>query len=203
MQTASRPPYAVRDRARGHGPLLAKCQSMGILSKIFGEPMSTDVVDLLTAQHTEVDGLFERLESGEANRRAILIELGDKLAAHATVEEKIFYPAVMAKQTHDLLHESVEEHLAIKRVLADLLAPNIDDESFKAKLSVLKEEVSHHAHREEEKKLFPLVRTLLDADQRAALGNEVLAMFEDLMPSHPSTQVPDETRTAAPLPPVS
>ncbi|MEO7733663.1 MAG: hemerythrin domain-containing protein [Kofleriaceae bacterium] len=176
---------------------------MGIISKIFGEPMSTDVLDLLTAQHTEVDGLFERLEHGEGNRRATLIELGDKLAAHATVEEKIFYPAVMAKETHDLLHESVEEHLAIKRVLADLLAPGIDDDSFKAKLSVLKEEVSHHAHREEEKKLFPMVKKLMNDDERAALGNEVLAMFEELMPSHPSAHVPEETRTAAPLPPLS
>jgi hemerythrin superfamily protein len=176
---------------------------MGIMSKLFGAPMSTDVIDLLTSQHTEVDGLFEQLETGEGPRRATLLELGDKLAAHATVEEKIFYPAVMAKETHDLLHESVEEHLAIKRVLADLLAPGIDDDSFKAKLSVLKENVSHHAHHEEEKKLFPLVRKLMNEDERAALGNDVLAMFEELMPSHPSTHVPEETRAAAPLPPLS
>jgi hemerythrin superfamily protein len=165
--------------------------------------MSTDVLDLLASQHTEVDQLFAQLEDGEANHRATLLELGDKLAAHAAVEEKIFYPAVMAKQTHDLLHEAVEEHLAIKRVLADLLAPGIDDESFKAKLAVLKENVSHHAHEEEEKKLFPLVRRLMNDDERAALGNEVLAMFEELLPSHPSTHVPEETRAAAPLPPVS
>jgi hemerythrin superfamily protein len=175
---------------------------MGIISKIFGEPMSTDVVELLTAQHTELDELFAKLESGSGARRATLTELADKLAAHSTVEEKIFYPAVMAKDTHDLLHESVEEHLAIKRVLADLIEPGIDEDSFKAKLSVLKENVSHHAHHEEEKKLFPMVKKLMDEDQRAALGNEVLAMFEDLMPSHPSTHVPEETRTAAPLPPV-
>ena len=162
--------------------------------------MSTDVVDLLTAQHTEVDGLFERLESDAGNRRATLLELGDKLAAHAAVEEKIFYPAVMAKETHDLLHESVEEHLAIKRVLADLLTMKLDDDQFDAKISVLKESVSHHAHEEEEDKLFPILRKTMSEEDRAGIGNDLLAMFEELMKTAPRKRVPSEIRQAAPLP---
>jgi len=176
---------------------------MGIISTLFGEKLSTDVLDLLTSQHAEVDELFERLEQGDGSRAATLLELGDKLGAHATVEEKIFYPAVMAKETNDLLHESVEEHLVIKRMLADLLTMKLDDDSFKAKLSVLKENVAHHAHKEEEAKLFPLLRKSMNPDERAALGNEVLAMFEQLMEAHPSKAVPAETKAAAPLPPVS
>jgi hypothetical protein len=176
---------------------------MGIISTLFGEKLSTDVLDLLTSQHTEVDALFEQLESADGDRRAVLLQLADKLGAHASVEEKIFYPAVMAKETHDLLHESVEEHLEIKRVLADLLAMKVGDDSFKAKVSVLKENVAHHAHEEEEGKLFPLLRKSMSADERAALGNEVLVMFEALMTSQPSKGVPAETKAAAPLPPVS
>jgi hemerythrin superfamily protein len=160
-----------------------------------------DVLDLLTSQHDEVDALFERIENGNGDRKALLLELADKLAAHATAEEKVFYPAVMARATSDNLHESVEEHLQIKRILADLLTMSPEDENFKAKVKVLKEDVSHHAHEEEEKKLFPKVRASMSADQLAAIGNEVLAMFEDLMQGHPSKNVPGETRTAAPLPP--
>ena len=110
---------------------------------------STDVLQLLTAQHAEVDALFEKIERGAGNRTALLTELADKLAAHATVEEKVFYPSVMATSTSDKLHESVEEHLQIKRVLADLIEMRPDDENFKAKIKVLKEDVSHHAHGEE------------------------------------------------------
>ncbi len=163
-----------------------------------------DVLELLTSQHAEVDQLLEQLESGRGDRMALFTTLADKLAAHATVEEKIFYPAAMATQTSELLHESVEEHLAIKRVLADMLAmdPDEDEDDFNAKLSVLKEEVSHHAHEEEEAKLFPMLRRTMSKDDRAAVGNEVLAMFEALLERSPREQVPNETKEPAPLPPV-
>jgi hemerythrin superfamily protein len=173
---------------------------MGFLRNLFGKDTTTDVLELLQSQHEEVDSLIARIENGEGNRRALFTELADKLAAHATVEEKLFYPAVMAKETDDMLHEAVEEHLAIKRLLADMIALDTDDDQFIAKLSVLKEQVAHHAHKEEEDKLFPKVKSLLSADERAALGNEVLVMFEELMQSHPYKHVPAETAEAAPLP---
>jgi len=163
---------------------------------------STDVLQLLTAQHAEVDQLFEKLEKPTGDAMALLGELADKLAAHATVEEQIFYPAVMARSTSDKLHESVEEHLQIKRVLADLIAMKPGDENFKAKLKVMKEDVSHHAHEEEEAKLFPMLRRSMSADQLAAIGSETLAMFEELMQGHPCQSVRGETQEAAPLPPV-
>lgn len=182
------------------GTWFAPSKSMGILRRLFGKDTTTDVLELLTAQHEEVDMLFEKIEKGEGNRRALFNELADKLAAHATVEEKIFYPAVMAKKTNQLLHESVEEHLAIKRVLADLIEMRLDEDTFKAKLSVLKEHVSHHAHKEEEQKLFPEVKSMFTSDELAAIGNEVLVMFEELMESSPSKNVPAETQMAAELP---
>jgi iron-sulfur cluster repair protein YtfE (RIC family) len=174
---------------------------MGILRRLFGDTTSTNVLELLTAQHAEMDELFERIENGEGNRRALLVELADKLAAHATVEEKVFYPAVMSAETRSMLHESVEEHLGIKRELADLITMRLDDDHFKAKLKVLKEYVSHHAHKEEEHKMFPLLKKLLSGDQLAAIGNEVLVMYEELIATSPSKNVPNETTEAAPLPP--
>ena len=165
-------------------------------------PNMLDVLQILTSQHSEVDALIEQLETGKGDQAATFIRLADQLAAHAAVEEKIFYPAVMMKETSDLLHESVEEHLEIKRVLADMLAldPREDEDEFKAKLSVLKENLSHHAHEEEEAKMFPQLRKLLSADERAALGNDVLALFESLIQREPRLHVPEETAAAAPLP---
>jgi hemerythrin superfamily protein len=164
--------------------------------------ITTDVLELLASQHREVDDLLEKLEQGNGDRQALFMELADKLAAHAAAEEKVFYPAVMTEQTSELLHESVEEHLAVKRVLADLITKDIDDEEFDAKLSVLKEQVSHHAHEEEEGKLFPKLRAALSPDELAAIGNEYLVVFETLMQSHPYRNVPSEIREAAPLPPI-
>lgn len=174
---------------------------MGFLKRLFNKGASVDVLELLASQHTEVDVLFEELESGRGDRRALFMELADKLAAHATMEEKLFYPFVMARATNELLHESVEEHLAMKRTLADLITMRLDDDTFQAKLKLLKEQVTHHAHKEEEAKLFPMVKDLLTEDERAGLGNECLALFEELIASHPYRNVPEETSTAARLPP--
>lgn len=159
-----------------------------------------DALDLITTQHDEVDALFIQLESKSATgdtRQRLFDQLADNLAAHATMEEKVFYPAVRSKRTDDMLIESTEEHLQMKRMIADLLELPTDDERFDAKLKVLKEEVEHHAREEEEEKLFPIVRTLLSADELAALGNEMLALFEELIPTEPRKQVPNEIDRAA------
>ncbi|MEO8843468.1 MAG: hemerythrin domain-containing protein [Kofleriaceae bacterium] len=159
----------------------------------------TNVLELLTAQHDEIDALIAKIETGK-NARASFQEMADKLAAHATIEEKIFYPAVMSKKLDDLLHESVEEHLQIKRVLADMLTLAVGGDEFMAKLNVLKENLSHHAHAEEEDKMFPILRRSMSEDELAALGNQCLVMFEELLPQHPSRHVPNETKKAAALP---
>lgn len=163
---------------------------------------TTNVLDLLTEQHSEVDALFEAIEKANGDKKALFDELADKLAAHAAIEEKIFYPAVMSKETEEILHESVEEHLSVKRLLADMLAldPVAESDEFDAKLSVVKEQVSHHAHEEEEKELFAKLRKSMSADELAALGNECMAMFEDLIEKEPRRNVPAETAHAAALP---
>jgi hemerythrin superfamily protein len=160
-----------------------------------------DALELLRQQHDEVEDLMEQIENADGDEKeALFEEMADKLAAHATIEEKIFYPSVMESKTRDALIESTEEHLSIKRLLADMIELDVDDEHFDAKLKVLKEQVRHHAHDEEEDKLFPKVRRLMSADELAALGNELLAMFESLIQKEPRKQVPSETADAAPLP---
>jgi len=165
-------------------------------------PTHASALELLTEQHSAVDKLIKRLEgknASTAQKRAAFIELADSLAAHATIEEKLFYPAVLAKKTEDMLLEATEEHLQIKRVLADMLELDVDDDRFEAKLSVLREEVTHHAHEEEEDKLFPKLRTMMSSDELLALGGEMLSMFEQLMTQEPRKNVPKETHKPAAL----
>ena len=160
-----------------------------------------DALDLLTEQHDKVAALIEQIENEELIERKQFLfdELADNIAAHATIEEKLFYPSVRAEQTQEILLESTEEHLAIKRVLADMLATDVDDERFDAKLSVLREEVEHHAREEEEQILFPKLRRMMSQEQLTALGAEMLALFERLISKKPRLEVPKQTRTAARL----
>jgi hemerythrin superfamily protein len=160
-----------------------------------------DALTLLTEQHKEVDELIAELEGSRKSRKKEerFKELADKLAAHATMEEQLFYPAVKAKQTKEILLESTEEHLAIKRVLADMLRLDVNEDQFEAKLAVMKHQIEHHAHEEEEKMLFPKVRKLMSKDELEALGGEMTALFEKLLEDEPRKDVPSETGRAAPL----
>jgi hypothetical protein len=125
-----------------------------------------DALSILMSQHEEIDELIERVEgSDDSDEKSELFQtLADKIAAHSAIEESLFYPSVMSDETQDLLIEFTEEHLIIKRTVADMLELYPDDEHFVAKLSVLKAAFDHHAHDEEEGQLFPLVKKLLSSD---------------------------------------
>ncbi|HVT06958.1 MAG TPA: hemerythrin domain-containing protein [Polyangia bacterium] len=159
-----------------------------------------DAIALLKSQHRKVETLFSKIESAKDQgvKQRLFSELADNLAGHATIEERHFYPAVRAKQTEDILLESLEEHLGIKRVIADLLKLDAGDETYDAKLTVLKEQVEHHVG-EEEKELFPKVKKLFDKADLETLGEAMQADFERLEAGHPAEDVPSETDHAAPL----
>lgn len=164
--------------------------------------MKMDAISLLTDQHEEVSKLFKKFEKLDddavSERRELFIMIADRLSAHATIEELYFYPAAKSEKTEEMLVESVEEHLVVKRLIADLLEMEPADENFVAKMKVLRENVDHHVE-EEEGELFPKTKKLLDEDQLLALGVQMKAEFDELMEAEPRNEVPEQTDTAAPV----
>ena len=160
-----------------------------------------DGVQFLIDQHRSLEARMKRLQDARSSseRAALLAEVGDHLTVHITSEEEIFYPAVRAARTEDILLESLEEHLSLKRLLADLLELAPDATTFEPKFKVLKEQAEHH-HKEEEEHLFPKVRTLMDAAARDALGERMSALQQRLQrEGAPREAVADQTDEAAPL----
>ncbi len=160
-----------------------------------------DAIELLESQHRSVEKLFAAIEKATANqaKRKLFEKLADSLAVHAAIEEHQFYPAVRAKRTEDILLESLEEHLGIKRILADLLDLSAGDETFDAKIKVLKEQVAHHVE-EEETDLFPKSKKVLDIEERRALAERMQAEQAELEEKGtPRESIPSETAVAAPL----
>jgi hypothetical protein len=150
-----------------------------------------DALKLLRTQHRQVERLFSDIEDEEDTRRQdeLFIELADALALHTMIEERHFYPAVHTSSTEDRLYEALEEHLSVKRVLADMMRISAADPSFEGRLKVLKEEVEHHV-KEEENELFPDVRRLLDRDGLEAIGEEMQETIDQLEGSEPRMLVP-------------
>jgi len=158
-----------------------------------------NAIEMLKKQHREVEKLFSKFEAlGESaakSKQRVFNEIADALAMHATIEEKHFYPAVKAKRTEDILLEALEEHLSLKRIITDLLKMEPSDDSFDAKVKVLKEQVEHHVG-EEEEDLFPKVTKILSASELTSLQEQMQATMVVLERGQPRNAVPRETDAA-------
>ena len=157
-----------------------------------------DAIDLLERHHRELEKQFSALKKSDKPDTADFKAASDLLVSHMAIEEHQFYPAVRAARTEDILLESLEEHLSLKRVLADMLQLRSDDPQFGPKLHVLAEQLEHH-QKEEEDHLFPKAKKLLGSDAREQLGARMEAEIEAMKHESPRELVHDQTDAAAPL----
>jgi len=109
-----------------------------------------DAITLLKKDHQTVEKLFKRFEkTGDGalvERRKIVDQIIEELAKHAAIEEQLFYPVTRATvdEVDDVVLESLEEHHVVKWLLSELETMDPADERFKAKTTVLIENVRHH-----------------------------------------------------------
>jgi hypothetical protein len=127
------------------------------------------IFETLKADHEKVAGIFERLEPtterGVKTRTELFARLKTELDAHANLEETVLYPALLEyEETREIALEGVEEHRVVKKLLAELEAMPVDSEQWKAKLTVLKENVEHHVE-EEEGEMFKSARKALSREK--------------------------------------
>jgi hemerythrin superfamily protein len=156
-----------------------------------------NALTLLKQDHQNVEGLFSRFEelasgSGTKAKGDVVQKIVTQLSIHAGIEEQVFYPAVRAAvaEVDPTILESLEEHHALKLLLAEVekLAPTA--ERFNAKTTVIIENVRHHV-REEEDELFPKVREAMTVQQLEELG-EALAKAKEAAPTRPHPLQPDQ-----------
>jgi hemerythrin superfamily protein len=140
-----------------------------------------DAIKLLKNQHHEIENLFNAFEQADdrLEKRSLFDQLADNLVVHSTIEERHFYPAVRLRQVEQEIEESYDEHVEVKKLLADCLA-NPDSLAFGAKVAALRGAIEHHVE-EEEGELFPEVREFMDEDALAALGQIMEADAEALL----------------------
>ncbi len=131
-----------------------------------------NAIDLLVAQHREVDALFaEYFDAGEKAYRTkekIYETIAAKLRLHAALEETHFYPAA-ARVIVDQVREGEEEHTVFKELLDKIDELAAEDSTFDAKVTVLKELIHHHVG-EEERDLFPVCSSKMGKEKLDELG---------------------------------
>jgi hemerythrin HHE cation binding domain-containing protein len=136
-----------------------------------------DPFQLLKKDHKKVSDLLKRLdnteESDTSTREELFEQVKNELELHTQIEETIFYPALKENdQTKEITLEAYEEHNAVKTLLQELEETEKDDETWGAKLTVLKENVEHHVE-EEEGEMFSKAKKVLDKDERESLGDRM------------------------------
>ena len=147
-----------------------------------------DALTLLKDDHDKVKGMLAKLdkttERAEVTRTEGLQALKQELTIHETIEEEILYPALKEfAKTRDIALEAYEEHHVVDAILAELEQTPVDDETWAAKLTVMKENLEHHIE-EEEDEMFKQARQVMNEGDLSELGDRMAARKEELQTVH-------------------
>ena len=135
-----------------------------------------NALELLKQDHEKVKALFEEAEGSEdkKQRKQLFNEIKKELDTHTRIEETVFYPAMKKHdELKDMVAESLKEHKQVKTMLRQMAKMAATDAKFQEKLTDLMECVEHHAEEEEEGKMFPKIRQIVDPAALEELGEEL------------------------------
>jgi hemerythrin HHE cation binding domain-containing protein len=129
-------------------------------------PVITDALELLTAQHEQIEDLYEQVR--QIGDDAVLVELADKLTTHLALETEVFYPAVRKLVKPAVMAELLAEHAAMKQVIGELQWLSAKDPQFRVTLDRLGTLLFGHSSWQEDE-LFTKAAESMSCDELAGL----------------------------------
>ncbi|MHA4949505.1 hemerythrin domain-containing protein [Micromonospora sp. SD19] len=162
-----------------------------------------DVVDLLLAQHAQIEQLFLLVIGGTGDtRRDAFDDLVKLLAAHETAEEEVVHPLARTLPGGGgdaMVDDRLDEERQAKETLQALIEGGVDADGFDTGIVLLREAVLVHA-RHEERYEFPQLRQHVPVDRLRSLATAVRAA-EASAPTrpHPSAQSAKGNLAAGPV----
>lgn len=153
-----------------------------------------DVVDILVADHREVEALFVELETGQGTlerRRQLVDVVIAELVRHSVAEEAYVYP-IARKALPDgdqIADREIAEHTDAERTMKELESVDPSDPRFDELLAHLMSTIRDHV-REEENELFPRLRAATAREELIEAADKVTAVKE-IGPTRPHPGKPD------------
>ena len=123
-------------------------------SRPTGRTDESNAIELLKADHRQVEEWFEEFEKARVGDRKqkLASQICEALTIHTTIEEEIFYPAFYEATDEEELHNEAQvEHDGAKYLIKKIESSGPDDDLFDAQLKVLSEMIKHHVHEEEKR----------------------------------------------------
>jgi hemerythrin superfamily protein len=151
---------------------------------------TTDIIQLLLADHRDIEELLGRLETVPLEDRAdyfttVVLEL----VAHEVGEEHVVYPIIRHTPGGEAEAKArIAEESAAEGLLIGLQKLDPTSAEFATKFATLKDAVLAHA-RAEEATTFPLLAELEDGESRVALGGR-FTHAKSVAPTHPHPHTP-------------
>jgi hemerythrin superfamily protein len=154
-----------------------------------------DVVDLIKAQHREIDQLLEQAQQADPEEiPALLRQVADLLLPHSEAEESFVYPAIRDydESEDEEVADGTAEHHHIEELLQELLAGDPSAPGYDGKLAAMVGELRHHVE-EEEQDLLPVLSEKASDEEREELGARFAERTgqELVEPASPGSSGPD------------
>ncbi|MEU1645763.1 hemerythrin domain-containing protein [Micromonospora zamorensis] len=152
-----------------------------------------DVVDILVADHREVEALFVELETGQGtleHRRQLVDVVIAELVRHSVAEEAYVYPIARKAlpDGNEIADREIAEHTDAERTMKELESVDPSDPRFDGLLAHLVSTIREHV-REEENELFPRLRAATAREELIEVADKVTAVKE-IGPTRPHPAKP-------------
>jgi len=136
-----------------------------------------NALELLKRDHRKVLEILSEIEQTSERavktRESLFTKLFQLLKTHEKMEEKILYPAAeKSPEMEDLVKEAYEEHHVVDNILAEVSKLSANAENWKAKITVMRENLEHHI-KEEEQQLFPQLEKKFDQQTLTQFGDKM------------------------------
>jgi hemerythrin superfamily protein len=153
-----------------------------------------DAIELLTAQHRDVEQLWSQAQRARADGDAALAQdlatrIITMLSQHDAIETMQLYPALRKAGEHGdrMADHALEEHQAVRELLAAADGKDVMDAAVWRSLTEALTDVQHHVE-EEEGELFPALRTL--GQERLTELGDAMELAMKMAPTHPHPSTP-------------
>ncbi len=147
-----------------------------------------------------LDQAKKTTERSALKRKKIFLEFSTLLSLHETVEEKVVYAALKKHaETKSIVLEGVQEHHLADLLIAELNKMDVSDPDWGSKFHVMGEGVEHHLE-EEEKKMFPQVKSILSEKELVNVFKRMDAIRNSPAIPQRSLKVPRTTTISAKKP---
>jgi hemerythrin superfamily protein len=152
-----------------------------------------DVIEVLTHDHREVEGMFDKLTAviDPGERRQIADQITIELVRHSVAEEQYLYPAVreLVPDGDAIADKELSDHAEVEHLLKGLEEADPASDDFAALTGQLMRTVNAHVQ-DEEHALFPALAGHASPEDLRRLGERVQAA-KAVAPTRPHPSAPD------------